>query len=337
MEKKKMAVIGVGGRTGTMFAFELKNSADILGVAKEKEANLIKEKHFYIKRENGFSELFDLKVIKDTDFHQEPEPDIIFLATKNPVSAPIRYYLKELKKKPILLISQNGISAIFDAKKTLKEIFGNEAEKIRLVRIVLFNPIDKEKEENKIYIKYSLPIKAAFSEVSGQVLRSDSGQVEIEDIVKIFKEAGFEIKEFPQKDSKNLEFSKLFLNLIGMASASRGLSVKEGFSDKETFDEEIKVIKEYIRTVKSTGGNFLNFPNYPVKLLANLFVFLPFFILLPFRNILADIISKGRGGKPKDLDEIDYYNGAVVELGKKTGVKTPVNEKVYKRVLEKIR
>ena len=65
MKKKKMAIIGVGGRTGTIFAFELKNSADIFGVAREKEIDLIKEKNLYIERGNGLSELFDLRVIKD--------------------------------------------------------------------------------------------------------------------------------------------------------------------------------------------------------------------------------------------------------------------------------
>ncbi|GAI17549.1 unnamed protein product, partial [marine sediment metagenome] len=54
------------------------------------------------------------------------------------------------------------------------------------------------------------------------------------------------------------------------------------------------------------------------------------------RNILSGFISKGRGGKLKDLDEIDYYNGGVVKLGKRIGVETLVNEKVYKRALEKL-
>jgi ketopantoate reductase len=329
MMNKKVAVIGVGGRTGTMFVSELGGFGDVLGVAREKEINLIKEKKLYIKRGEDLSKLFGLRVIKDTDFHKEPYPDIIFLAVKNPIHEAIKYYFRKSHKIPALLISQNGISALSDAKKSLEEIFGEASEKVRLIRVVLFNPIDLKKSGDEIFIRYSLPIKIA--------LAPASAENKIDDIVEIFKESGFEVEKFSQKDAKNLEFSKLFLNLIGMASASRSFSIKDGFSDKEIFKEEVMAIKEYIKSVKLSGGNFLNFRHYPVWSFSFLFSFLPFFILIPFRNILANIITKGRSGKPKDLDEIDYYNGVVVELGKKTGVKTPVNEKIYKRGLEKLR
>lgn len=325
MERGKIAIIGVGGRTGTMFSFELRNSAEILGVAREKEVRLVEEKRLYIvKGENP--QLFEGKVIRDTEFGIEP--DIIFLTTKNPVSGPIKYYYSKYKTKiPTLVISQNGIAALVEAKKALKEVLGEKAGEVRTIRLVLFNPIDKKESENKVYIKYSLPIKIAFSKASG---KGDT-----KDIVEIFKKAGFEFKEFPQKDAQNLEFSKLFLNLIGMAAASRELSVKDGFGNKEIFKEEVEALKEYIKAVKSHGGKFLNLPHYPVKIFTDLFSFFPTSILLPFRNIISKIVSKGRGGKLKDLDEIDYYNGAVISLGTKTGVKTPVNEKIYQRVKEK--
>jgi len=51
---------------------------------------------------------------------------------------------------------------------------------------------------------------------------------------------------------------------------------------------------------------------------------------------LANIISRERQGKLKDLDEIEYYNGAVVKLGKKIGVKTPANEKIYNNIYDKL-
>lgn len=318
---KKIAIIGVGGRTGTMFAFELRNSAEILGVGKEKEAQMINEKRVYVDSK-GKINLFKARVMKDFEFKEELQPEIIFLTTKNPIELIIKYYYQKFKEKvPDLLISQNGISAMEDAQKTLKEILGEKFEKIRLIRIILFNPIEKSEREGQIYIKYAWPIRIALAKVSG------SG--EIKDVVEIFQKSGMEVKEFPLKQAKNLEFSKLFLNLIGMASASRGFSIEEGFKEKEVFKEEIKAIREYIKIVKVAGGDFLNFPHYPVNFLTILFQ-LPIIFLLPWRNILAKIISKERIGKPKELDEIDYYNGAVVRLGRKLKIKTPVNEKIYK-------
>ena len=169
MLEKKIAVIGVGGRTGTMFAFELRNSANILAVGRQREVELVNQRKLFVERKEKLIQVFEEKVIKDTDFKSKLEPDIIFLTTKNPISSPLEYYFrawrgnkvprsretrgsffKKCKKKiPTLIISQNGIAAISDAKKTLKKIFGNESEKIRIVRVVLFNPIEKIESENK--------------------------------------------------------------------------------------------------------------------------------------------------------------------------------------------
>jgi ketopantoate reductase len=300
-----------------------------LGVAREKEVTMVKEKRLLVERKDKASEPFKGKIIKDIDFEKEIKPDIIFLTTKNPITEPIKYYYQKLKKGlPTLLISQNGIAAIKDAKKALKEVFGQDGEKVRIVRIVLFNPVDKKEKGAKVCIKYSLPIRIALTKAAGE-----GG---IEDIVDIFKRAGFEISQLSQKEARNLEFSKLFLNLIGMAAASRGISVREGFENKEIFIEEIEALREYILSVKKSGGQFLNFPHYPVRLLTFLFSQLPISILLLLRGIIAKMISKGRGGKPKDLDEIDYYNGAVVDLGKEIGVETKVNNRIYQRSLKKI-
>jgi len=326
MEKKKIAIIGVGGRTGTMFDFELKKTAEVLGVGEENEIEMIKQKKFYIDRD-GRLEIFEGKVIKNLEFKENLQPDFILLATKNPVGPPIKFYyskFKEAKKIPTLLISQNGFSPFREAENALKETLGNDFEKVKIVRLVLFNPIQKKEIKNKIFISYSSPIKIALT------------CEEIEDSIEIFRRANFKIEVFPEKEVKNLEFSKLFLNLIGMASASRGFSVKDGFSNSEISKEEIEVLKEYVGVVKANGGKFLNFSHYPVKFLAHLLESIPANFFLVFKPLLVKIVGQKREGKPKDLDEIEYYNGAVVNLGKKMGIKTPVNERIYKRVLEKL-
>jgi len=187
-------------------------------------------------------------------------------------------------------------------------------------------------------ITYSLPIRIALASASAKasVDKKASGPGEIEDLIEIFKKADFEVEVFPDKEAKNLEFSKLFLNLIGMASASRDISVKDGFLNSEIFREEILDLKKYIKVIKAAEGKFLNFSHYPIKFWAILLNSLPTNLLLIFKPLLAYIISQEREEKPKELDEIEFYNGAVVRLGKKLRIKTPINEKVYKRVLEKL-
>ncbi len=330
MDKTKIVIIGIGGRTGTMFVYELESFADVLGVGKETDIEIIRQKKLFVQKKDKEPELFNVKVIKDSDFNQEINPDIIFLATKNPVSPVIKYYFEKFKGEriPILFLSQNGIEALEDSKKALEEIFNEKAKDIKIIRAVLFNPIDQKKQNGNTYIKYSLPIRIALSKAQGQT--------DIKELVELFKESGFEISEFPQKEAKNLEFSKLFLNLIGMVSASHGLSIKAGFKNKEIFKEEVGSLKEYVKVVKAAGGRFLNFPHYQVRILSTMFNLIPTIFLLPFRTFLAKLISKERGEKPKVLDEINYYNGAVVKLGEKIGIKTPVNKRVYERALEKL-
>ena len=324
---KKIAVIGVGGKTGTMFTFELKKEAEVLAIGKEIE--MINQKKVYLER-NGRLELFEEKVIKDSQFKDDLQPDFILLTTKNPVGPIIKFYyskFKGAKKIPALLISQNGFSPFEDSKNALKEIFGKDFEKVKIFRLFLFNPIQKKEIKDKIFISYSLPIKIALA----------SGSEGIEDLIGIFKKSHFEVEIFPEKEIKNLEFSKLFLNLIGMASASREFPVKEGFSNPEILKEEIEILKEYIKVVKAAGGKFINFSNYPVKFLTYFLKLIPTNLLLLFGPIFLKIVEEKREEKPKELDEIEYLNGAIVKLGKKLKIETPVNEKIYKRVLEKLR
>jgi len=326
---KKIAIIGVGGKTGTMFAFELKKAAEVLGIGKEKEIEMINQKRVYIDRD-GRLELFEGKVVKDTEFKKDFQPDFILLATKNPVGPAIKFYYPKFKGKkiPALLIPQNGFSPLEEAKNALKEILEKEFEKVKIFRLFLFNPIQKKEIKDKIFISYSLPIKIALTQASGQ-----EG---IEELIKIFKKSHFDLEVFPKAEAKNLEFSKLFLNLIGMASSSREFPVREGFSNSEILKEEIEMLKEYIKVVKTAGSKFLNFSHYPVKFLTHLLELIPTNLLLFFGPLLVKIVREKREEKPKELDEIEYYNGAVVKLGKKLGIETPVNERIYKRVLEKL-
>jgi 2-dehydropantoate 2-reductase len=324
MQEKKIAVIGVGGRTGTMFCFELKEVANVLGVGQEIEKQLL------VERKKERAKNLDVRMVSGSQWSlNDFSPDIIFLAIKNPVGPAIKYYYQRMKEKgifPTLILSQNGVAAISDSISVLKEIFGSDYEKIRIVKLSLFNPIDRKQQKTEIIVNYSLPIRISFGKVSGPG--------NLKDIQLLFKNAGFETTEFSRDRIKDMEFSKLFFNLIGMASATKGLSIEQGFKDRESFKEEIGVLKEYIRVVKSSANSFVNFPHYPVKLFTLLIEILPTKLLLLFRKNIAKIITKGREGKPKDLTEIKYYNGFVVDLGERLGVPTPINQKIVNRVLK---
>ena len=316
-----------------MFFQELKDSFEVFGISKKEDIELIKEGKIWIKK-NGKIEILKGNFLSDEDFNHSF--DFLFFTVKNPVGPAISFYFRKIKERklkiPTIFLSQNGIEAGEETTSVLKEIFGERAKEIPVFRISLFNPVDKAIENEKILISYSLPIKMAISQISGPKIN----------ISEIFGK-NFKVFFVDSKNGKNMEYSKLFLNLIGMPSATYGFSVREGFSKKEIFKEEILALREYKRVVKLSGGKFLNFPGYPVKILSFL-ISLPIFLLLPFRNILAEKIEKGRAGKKKDLDEIDYYNGAVLKMAKtlsvfraplsgakKLKVEVPINEKILER------
>ena len=357
----KIAIIGVGGRTGTMFTFELRNSAEILGVGRKEEVQKVQEGKIYLQREKGETLRLRGKVIEEEEFNEEimlespvvekqraegerqkPKvsgarvggflPDFIFLCVKNPVAPAVNFYYQRIKKEgkiPSLILSQNGISVVEEAKKELEKIFGEKAKEIKIIRVSLFNAISSEKIDDEIKISYFLPIRLAFGKASGEG--------EVKDLKEIFKRADIKTEELSSEDVKNMEFSKLFTNLVGMASAAKGLSIEKGFQDKETFEEEATVLREYIKVVKKSGGKFLNLKHYPIKFLTFLINFLPLSFLTVFRKILAKTITKGRGGKEKGtLDEVDYYNGAVIKLGEKFQVETPVNQKIYQKIKKNV-
>lgn len=340
--KSKIAIIGVGGRTGAMFAFELKKAVEVLGVGREKEIEIIQKKKLYIKREGYLPKLLEVKAIKDAEFPGGFLPEIIFLTVKNPIRETVEYYcqkikndpnptrgrVKDEKKLPVLVLSQNGLRAGKEAKSGLKKVLGERGDEVQIIRVSLFSPVEKKGLENKIYISYSLPIRLSFGVFSGQG--------ETQKIAALFKEAGIEADEVPPARVRDMEFSKLLTNLIGMASASRGFSLEQGFADKETFEEEVRALKEYIKVVRASAGNFLDLARYPLRLLAFLVEKTPLSVLTIFRKKIWAIVSRGRRGKEKgNLDEIDYYQGEVVRLGKETGIKTPVNEEILKRAKEK--
>lgn len=326
--KKRIAIIGVGGRTGMMLANELAKEQEVLGVDKQKEIELLQSGKFDI---NGVENFLDkVSLVKEDEFDLGFEPDIIFLTIKNPIYSAIKYYFKGFKqdKKPILVLSQNGISAFLEAKRALNEL-GSQTNSVKVVRMVIFNPVEREIKEDRFYIKYFLPIRIAVS--------SPSKDKDFKDFVRILKDIKFRIWKFGLNNVRDLEFSKLFLNLIGTASASRDMSVKEGFKNKEVFTEEMSALKEYIGIVKAYGAKFLNFTSYPVGLFSFIISFFPIKFLVFFQSTITSLVLSKRSDKSKDLDEIDYYTGAVVDLGKKLGLDTPVNNKIFLRAKRMIK
>jgi hypothetical protein len=330
---KRIAIIGIGGRTGSMFGEELKANNSVFGIGREKEIEDIRQGGLFLKKNGEKPVQFSAEMIKDTEFESIPAPEAIFLCTRNPVAPVVKYYYEILKRRggemPALFICQNGIAAVDEALGVLQDIFGESTEDLKVARVSLFNSVEREEDSGRVYYSYGLPVRLAAGPVSGAFA---PGELE-----EIFGKTNIEAAIMPASEVKNMERSKLLLNLVGMASASRGLSLEEGFRDKEVFKEEVEMVREYAAAVRADKGKFLDFPHYPAGLLAFAFSSLPLSMLLALRTWIAGKIERGRRGKKKDLGEIDYYNGGVVALARKNAVPAPVNEAIVRRVKEKVK
>ena len=325
---EKIAIVGIGGRTGTLFAEQFKRSAEVLGIGRLQEIELIKAEKLLVQKRGFEAQTFEGNVIEDKNFAAQAMPDYIFVSTRYPVFSVVKYYYQIVKEKngkiPALILSQNGFEAIEEAISALQEVFQTEACKVQIIRLNLFNAVDGVRMDDKLCLKYFEPIRLVFS--------SAFGPIDTTGFRNILTKAGVEFKEYQRKDCRSMEYSKLFLNLIGMASASWGKSVQEGFKNKNIFQEEIMSLREYAATVKLANGNFINFDHYPVKTLSDIINITPMPLLAVLRNILGNLISKGRGDKPKDLSEASHYNGAIIKLAQKLEAQTPVNIKIYNKI-----
>jgi ketopantoate reductase len=321
----RIAMVGIGGKISTMFAFELAKKAEILGIGEKESVQKILEGKLWVNNEKEFSRL-KIKVIEKENFPGEFLPDFLFLGIKNPVKEGVLFYYQKLKEKnifPPLFLPQNGISATKEAKEALKEI---GIENLPIVRMSVFNTVEKIKEGEKEIVQYSLPLSFAFS------FSKEFGKKE--EIKRLFLDCHFDFEEIEAKKMFEMELSKLFLNLVGMASLSFGFSIKEGFERKDIFKIEMMALKEFVKAVEKNNLSFLNFRTYPVKNLAFLIKILPLSFLTVFRKKIAKKIMENRKGREKqNVEEVNYYNKAVIELAKTVNLSLPYNELIYKKLV----
>ncbi|MGC8757188.1 MAG: ketopantoate reductase family protein [Caldisericaceae bacterium] len=329
--RKKFLVVGAGGRTGILFTEELQRAAEVVGVGREAMVSRVADGRILVSIDGQKPTKPNFRIISETKLGTDIEASFILLATKNPVGEAIRHYYQSINIThiPDLILPQNGLSAAEEAYTVLNEILGSKVSKMRIIRVALFNAVSSATVDNMSIISYSHPIRLS--------LGVAYGDDNVSDLAEILSSAGVEAYPVSKAHTKDMEYSKLFTNLIGVASFANGKSIEEGLIDDKCFYDEVSTLKEYVAVVKKNRGSFLNFKHYPIATLAFIVETVPFAVLRLFKGIIAKIILKGRGGKQKgNIDEIDYYNGAVIALAKKVGVETPVNSKIYKMIKEKV-
>lgn len=154
-------------------------------------------------------------------------------------------------------------------------------------------------------------------------------------------EAGLKAKLM--NDGPAMKWSKMISNLLSnAASAIFNMTPAEVFSDPDSYELEIKQLRETLSVMKAMHISPVNIPGVPIKLLCFAVTSLPSFLAKP---ALVKAVGGGRGSKMPSFyidlhagrkeSEVEFLNGAVVRYGKTHGIPTPVNQAYYE-VLTKL-
>jgi 2-dehydropantoate 2-reductase len=140
----------------------------------------------------------------------------------------------------------------------------------------------------------------------------------------------------------DMKWSKMLTNLVGNAtSAILDLTPAQIFNHPDLFNIEIQQLRETLAVMRAQGLQPINLPGVPVKLLALAAERMPGWIARP---LLQRAVGRGRGSKMPSFhidlhsgrgkSEVDYLNGAVVRIGQRVGVPTPVNQLLNQTLMD---
>ncbi len=150
-------------------------------------------------------------------------------------------------------------------------------------------------------------------------------------LFKAFLEAGLNPRLY--QHSANMKWSKMLTNLLANpTSAILNMNAAEVFANDGLYRLEIAQLSECLAVMKSQSINVVDLPGTPVKALA-FSTTLPAWLSKPF---LSKAAGAGRGDKMPSFhidlhsgrgkSEIPHLHGAIVRVGSRMGIKTPVNK-----------
>lgn len=217
-----------------------------------------------------------------------PSNTLLLLTTKAYDSERAMIEIKEvLKKDTVILILQNGLGN----KKLVKEIVGSNIEVVRGLTM--------------IGAEFPEPGKIIFG--NGETILEPTETAEI--ITKVFNACG--LKTRISKHFREENWDKLVMNCV--ANPLTGIfQVRNNEIKADTLMKlRHMIMEECIRVGKAEGIKFK--PDLKKSIDRK---------ILGYKNLssMCQDLMKGK------RTEIDFLNGKIVELGKKHGVPTPINE-----------
>lgn len=162
-------------------------------------------------------------------------------------------------------------------------------------------------------------------------------------LAAVLNAAGLNAETYP--DAAAMKWSKMLTNLVTNASSAiLDISPTEVFAHPDLYRLEIAQLREALAVMRAQQIRVINLPGTPVKALAFAARRLPLWLSRPLLN---KAVAGGRGGKMPSFhidlhsgrkgSEVAYLNGAVVRVGQRVGVPTPVNKALTETLMALVR
>jgi len=307
--KKRFLILGAGAIGSYLGGSLALAGHEVTFLEREKDIAFLKNQGIILENDGKRSTIASANYISSLD--QPQQYDLIILAVKT-------YHLDRLLPQlihlqgqiPPLLCLQNGV----ESEKRLTSALGASL----VIPGTITSAVDCPAKGSIIVRK-----------VRGMGLAGSHPMAR--DLVRIFQEAGIDCKYYP--NAENMKWSKLVTNLLGNASSAiLDLTPTQIFSNPALYQIEQEQVREALNVMQNQGIKAINLPGVPVKILAALIKYLPYWLSQP---VLSRMIGSGRGKKMPSFhidlysgrgqSEVDQLNGAVVRAGEYVQTPTPVN------------
>ncbi|MCM8757484.1 MAG: 2-dehydropantoate 2-reductase [Candidatus Omnitrophica bacterium] len=310
----RLAVIGAGA-IGSLVAGYLKEKGlDLILLAKKDTLEKIKKQGLQISGVRGDFLISKIDVREKLD----TEVSLVILATKmQDLERAILENQKYLKDS-FILTTQNGIGA--------EEIVSKYIDKNKICSsIIMFGAtyLETAKVIHNFEGKWLL----------GKPYDKD---IDVLKNIKSILGKAFDVELVEDIISK--KWLKVFLNANNCLPALLGESMQEVFSDLELCEIAIGIWQEGLKVIKNAGIKLSDIGDFSVDKLKSItslplkeatVIFSKIMMGLSKEPLYGSILQSIKRNRPS---EIDYINGAFVELGRKSNFYTPLNKKVVEMV-----
>jgi len=309
----KVAVIGPGAIGGLVAGYLKEQGEDVLLVGPKDTVDVINKNGLLISGVRG-----NIKVNIPAAVSLHKKVDVIILATK---TQDIEKALAENKKyleDAIVLTTQNGVEA--------DNIVAQFVPKKNIISsIVMFGATYLRRGEIIHNFERKWVIGKPFGENDEWVKR-----------VSVLLGRIFPVEI--TSEIKGMKWLKVFANANNCIPAICGKSMQECFVSPDLCEISIGIWQEALAAVKNAGIKLVDLPDFTVSQVTKLTslpiaeaakIFSGIMVNLSKEPLYGSILQSIKRGKPS---EIDYLNGAFVDLGRKNSFHTPLNKKLVELV-----